>query len=112
MGPYAGNSLWERADSVLFGDVATPSDATALFPWQTTNSGMSSRFFNGASYDVGATTVRILGEQFADGGCQRSIDLRKHVELDDLTPADARQLAAVLLDAADEIDKLARLETQ
>ena len=100
-------SWWDLADEIVYGHVPRPADATTLDHWHTTNVGVTSRFFDCSTRKVGAATVIVAGEQFEDGICRHAIHIYgDNDSIDELKPTDARRLAAALLDAADELDKL------
>jgi hypothetical protein len=101
-------SWWDLADGVVYGDIPRPADATTVDHWQTTNAGVTSRFFDCSARKVGAVAVIVAGEQFEDGYCWRTINIYgENDSIGELTPTDGRRLAAALLEAADEIDRLA-----
>jgi hypothetical protein len=89
---------WERggyeAATLLFtARVWTAENVTDTWPREFTT--VASRF--------GGTTIYVNGRQFDDGRCERWITLRTD-ETDRLSPAKARELAALLARAADEIE--------
>ena len=74
-----------------------------MFPWEFDNAGWSRRF-DGTARAAGPVTVTITGQQFDDGAVRGvALDLGG-VEL--LDGDEARSLAAVLLDAASELERL------
>jgi hypothetical protein len=86
-----------------FDHVAQPAGAVRTFNWQL--DGDWFRDFEGTTRRGGPARVRIFGRQQADGSTRRwiAVDTR---HLDALDPAAARELAAALTDAADEIERL------
>jgi hypothetical protein len=68
------------------------------------------RVFTQAPFDVGAAILTIRGMQFPDGRTDRSILIELHEEIracgEDLTPQDARRLAAMLQNFADTCEIL------
>jgi hypothetical protein len=99
---YAESNL---TDEVMFGHIAPPADATRLFHWGTTGGDdVWSREFDGTDHNVAAVTCYVTGRQFDDGRCERWIALSAS-DLEKLTPAQARELATALREAADEVDR-------
>ena len=87
-----------------FLDVPSPRDATQLFEW-TTGEGGPFRDFNGATREVCGVQISIAGYQNPDGTCQRWLHFHA-APVATLTSTQARELAAALQWAADEIDQL------
>ncbi|HWS91731.1 MAG TPA: hypothetical protein VN306_04290 [Mycobacterium sp.] len=86
-----------------FDHVAQPDGAVRMFDWQRDSNWF--RDFEGTTRRGGQGRVQIRGRQHADGSTRRWIAVRiRH--LDALEPAAARELAAALTDAADEIERL------
>jgi hypothetical protein len=88
----------------------SPPDATEFLTGWIFDSdeltAVPSRVFRGRTWDVGVGDVTITGVQFHDGGIERHIvvlDTHADRELD---AAQARQLAAALIEAANELDRL------
>jgi hypothetical protein len=85
-----------------FDHVAQPADAVRTFDWQLDGNWL--RDFGGTTRRAGQTRVQICGRQQADGSTRRWIAVRTRY-LDALDPATARELAAALTEAADEIEQ-------
>jgi hypothetical protein len=111
--PYTPGSLRFEArqyaignmGTALLGPVAPPVDAIRVYEWETgyTEDGAWSRTFDGADHKIGDATLRVWGVQYGDGTTKREIN----VVADDLVDAaGARRLAAALIEAADELDRL------
>lgn len=84
--------------------VAPPTDARRVYPWEFDGVGWS-RWFDGSTCTAGPATMTITGRQYNDGTALRGVTLQ--LGDDDLLDADeARSLAAVLLVAAAELDRL------
>lgn len=87
--------------------VLPPADASELFDWHHPAAGLATREFVGTVRTaVAGFRVTIEGEQRANGTCRRwlTIDAEQRGEL--LEPEIARQFAAAITAAADEIDAL------
>lgn len=83
---------------------APPADARRVFLWEDDGTGWS-RWFDGSVCSAGPATMTITVRQFDDGTVLRGVAL--DVGGDDLLDADeVRSLAAVLLTAAGELDRL------
>jgi hypothetical protein len=83
-------------------------EATALLftarVWTAENvTDTRSREFTTVACRFGGMAIHVNGRQFDDGRCERWITLRAD-ETDKLSPAKARELAALLARAADEIE--------
>jgi hypothetical protein len=89
--------------AVSFGDVAPPAGAVRTFAWQL--DGNWFRDFEGTTRRGGPARVQIFGRQQADGSTRRWIAVHSG-HLDALDAAATRELAAALIDAADEIERL------
>jgi hypothetical protein len=89
-------------DAVLFDDVAPPAGAVRTFAWQLDGDGTWFRDFEGPTRRVGQARVHIYGRQQADGSTRRWIAVGCR-DLDQLDAAAARELAAALADAADDL---------
>lgn len=84
--------------------ITPPADARRVNPWEFDSTGWS-RWFDGSMCTAGPATVTITGRQFDDGAALRGVTL----VLDDaelLAPGEARSVAAVLLVAAGELERL------
>jgi hypothetical protein len=86
-----------------FKDVAPPAGATRTFGWQRNSNWF--RDFEGTKRCAGQARIHIFGRQQADGSARRWIAVHTR-RLDALSAAAARELAAALNDAADEIELL------
>jgi len=86
-----------------FDHVAQPAGAVRTFDWQL--DGNWFRDFEGTTRRGRQAHVQIYGRQQADGSTRRWIAVHsRHLNALDLTAA--RELAAALTDAADEIERL------
>jgi hypothetical protein len=103
--------------------IAPPPDANWLSPWSTGPRGTPRRIFVGTRREVHGLVIQIVGAQDINGrvlprsveiGCDSELltadQLRASAALADtpLASGDARDVAAAMLDAADEIDALER----
>lgn len=82
-------------------DVAAPFGAAYCGHWDQDTDGRWSRGFDGTTRLSGGTAVVIRGLQDADGTVERHVSIGAAK----LTTWQARQLAAALINAADEIDQ-------
>lgn len=82
-------------------DIAAPQDATEVYGWA-----QGVRTFDGTVRESGGVTVRIAGVQRANRTCERYATLHVRPGFDEAVfePMALRQLAAVLVAAADEIE--------
>ncbi|MHA0287041.1 hypothetical protein ACXYX3_11375 [Mycobacterium sp. C3-094] len=96
--------LSQNAAAVLFADVAPPPDDGVHYPWQPDGDGGWARYFTGTDRKVGSTTVMINGMQHSDGSITRTICIDGETE--SLGPSAARQVAAAIVEAADELERL------
>lgn len=94
----------QNAAAALYADVAPPPEDGEHYHWEHDGDGKWFRFFAGSTREVGDTTVMINGLQSADGTITRSISIDGDSE--GLDAARARAIAAAVLDAADELDRL------
>ena len=92
-------------DAVLFDDVAPPVGAVRTFAWQLDGDGKWFRDFEGPRRRVGQVGVHIRARQQADGSSRRWIAVGCQ-DLNALDAAAARELAAALADASDELARL------
>ncbi|MGV0695872.1 hypothetical protein [Mycobacterium paraintracellulare] len=84
--------------------IAPPADARRVYPWEFDGAGWA-RWFDGAVCTAGPATMTITGRQFDDGNVLRGVTLQ--LGEDELLDSDeARSLAAALLVAAGELDRL------
>lgn len=84
--------------------ITPPADARRVYPWEFDGTGWL-RWFDASVCTAGPATVTITGRQFADGTALRGATL----VLDDaelLDADEARTLAAILLAAAGELERL------
>jgi len=97
-------------DHLMFCQIGRPAGATAVFHCGERTDGRGwSREFTGATRRVAGVSLTIEGTQFADGGIERQL----YVVVDDLPDSvggalnadGARQLAAALIEAANELDE-------
>jgi len=120
---YAAHNI---TDEMLFGHMPTPTDARETSHWRH-DEGEAHwyRFFDGTARECHSEecacdrdddvvcdsigSADIVGTQFSDGFISRHVDLRCVRELD--APA-CRTLAAALLNAAEELDRLYAAEVQ
>jgi preprotein translocase subunit SecD len=94
-----------NATAAMSGQIAAPPDATRLYGWQS-HGERTWREFDGSTRQVGSAVVRVRGQQFADGGCERWISVSATHD-EEFQAEQARELAAALQAAADEADRLA-----
>lgn len=93
-----------NAAAVRFAHIAPPPEDGHHYPWSDEYDGSWSRSFVGTTREVGAGKVVIHGIQTSDGKITRSIT----ADCEDLTPSDAALVAAALIEAAAEVDRLAQ----
>jgi hypothetical protein len=96
-------------DDVMFGHIDPPAGARCVSGWLVDGdeaTSVWSRAFEGTRRRVSDVDVVIEGRQFHDYGCEREVAV--YTDGARLDPAEARQLAAALIAAADEIDRLDR----
>ncbi|GEM_PF-6207347 len=97
----------DAAEQLPTATVLPPADASELFDWHHPTTGLATREFVGTVRTaVGGFRVTIEGEQRANGTCRRwlTIEVEQRGEL--LEPEIARQYAAAITAAADEIEHL------
>jgi hypothetical protein len=88
----------------LCADIATPADAVSeVYEWEERGGDTFGRMYGISLRDLGFTTVDVSGVQYNDGHVERHILV---YEAEDLTADQARALAAALLNAADDIERL------
>lgn len=99
-------------------DTATPPDATEVHDWlqhrracgSWPGSSLPTRLFDGTARQASGFTVLVEGIQYQTGACQRWVTVQaesvqaESLFPDPLEPEAARQLAAALTAAADEIE--------
>lgn len=98
----ADDANTHRVHATPTDEVAPPPDAVRTFAWQLDSDWF--RDFEGATYRGGPARVHVYGRQHADGSTQRWIAVYTR-NLDALDARAARELAAALTTAADEIDR-------
>ena len=98
-------------DHLMFSHISRPAVATAVYHCGERTDGRGwSREFVGTVRAVAGVTVSVVGTQFADGTVERTLN----VYVDDLPEGSggvldtdrARRLAGLLIEAADELDRL------
>jgi hypothetical protein len=99
---YASENL---TGAVMFPDVRPPPGVT-VYGWDLED---CTRDFEGATTTIAGADLVIEGRQYADGHCERSIMLIRSDNHGGMSSAQARQLAAALLDTADEFDRLSAI---
>ena len=95
----------ENMTQALCADIPTPPDAVQVYAGEEWSGDRQGRMFVVATHTVDGVTVEIVGIQFSDGTVERHI-LTSGDGLEQMTAAQARQLAALLVEAADELDRL------
>lgn len=95
----------QNAAAALFADVAPPPEDGQHYHWEHGGDGQWTRYFAGTVRDIDKAAVIINGFQSSDGTITRSICVDG--ETDDLDAAKARRIAAALIEAADELERLA-----
>ncbi len=88
--------------------IAPPAESESFTAWFDLDEGGVLRTFRTREWpQVGDVTVRLGGIQHVDGRVERNIDMyvREHSD-GELTAAQSRALAAVLVEAAAELDRL------
>lgn len=96
--------LSQNAAGALFADVAPPPDGGVHYPWEPDGDGGWVRYFTSTDRKVGNTTVMINGMQHCNGSITRSICIDGETE--SLDPSAARQVAAAIVEAADELERV------
>lgn len=99
---YASQNLLQSA----LADVAPPAGTIEVSPWYH-DGDIASRTIYAGRWHVGNITAMITGDQTAGGASTWQIEFREDEgTCGDLTAAQARELAQVLLEAADRLDRL------
>jgi len=116
-------AAWNATDRVLFGHMPKPTDAKDTGHWRQDGEHWHRLFWGTERVchsaececdhddDVvcdGVGKVDVVGQQFSDGLISRHVDLRSR----DLDAPGCRRLAAALLSAAEELDRLHAAEVQ
>jgi hypothetical protein len=94
----------QNAAGALFADVPPPPDPGTHYPWEHDGDGKWFRFFAGTTREIAGAQVVISGLQSVDGTITRTIAVDGDSE--SLDSGQARQLAALLIEAADELERL------
>lgn len=94
----------QNAAAALYADVAPPPEDGHHYDWEHAGDGVWCRFFAGTTREVDEARVMITGLQYADGRIDRTICVDGDCE--SLDASRARQVAAALIEAADELDRL------
>ncbi|WP_460359274.1 hypothetical protein [Mycobacterium sp. ZZG] len=94
--------LTQNAAAALYADVVPPPEDGHHYPWEHDGDGRWFRYFAGTTRKVGDIEVIISGLQGTDGMITRTIT----ADFEDIDAVTARQLAAALIEAADEIEAL------
>jgi hypothetical protein len=100
----ARDSAQHTLSDQMFADLPMPDGVRLADHWQPDGDEWM-RAFDGTSRTVKDTHVEIVGEQRASGAIARCIHVFSD-GTDDLHNDDARRLAAALVEAADELDRL------
>jgi hypothetical protein len=90
-----------NAAASLFADIAPPPEEGHHYPWENIGDDTWTRFFVGTSRKLGDVEVFISGIQSSDGAISRAIGVSAG---EDMGATEARHLAALLIEAADELD--------
>jgi hypothetical protein len=93
----------QNAAETYFADVEPLVEPGEHYPWESDGEGNWSRFFLSTTRQLGDTRMMISGFQSSDGTITRSIGVDA---TDTLTADQARELAGMLLEVADEVDRL------
>ena len=100
----ARSYLSDNAAGALFADVVPPPEEGVHYAWEHDGEGRWFRYFAGSDRKVDNTTVMINGLQYADGTITRSICIDGETE--SLDAAAARRVAAAIVEAVDELERL------
>ena len=84
--------------------VPTPAQAHSTSRWFDDGQTVA-RTIYGREWQLATVTVRIIGEQDAAAVTKMGVEVRDHTD-HDMTASGARELAAALIEAADELDRL------
>ncbi|BBY57173.1 hypothetical protein [Mycolicibacterium sarraceniae] len=100
---YASLNLRGQVD---FGHVPDPSGAMECHEWQERH-GSWSREFTGHTRSTGRNTVTVIGKQDSTGAVvQTWLEIRVNDAVMGTSTADARELAAAIVAAADEAEEI------
>jgi hypothetical protein len=91
-------------DAAHFGHLPDPAGAQFVEHFEDDGHGGWSRRFDGTVRAVDDVHVQVVGAQHTDGRIERSVHV--HANGVELTGGQARELAAALTEAADELDRL------
>ncbi|MDA2891259.1 hypothetical protein PDG61_10095 [Mycolicibacterium sp. BiH015] len=95
-------------DQVAFGHLPAPAGARRLWHWEPVDESRWEREFEGTCHEFAEfLRVQIRGVQHSDGRIDRYAGADCDTG-DNLSPADLRGMAALLAEAADEIERLNR----
>jgi hypothetical protein len=98
-----------NAAAAYYADVARPTDTRRIDAWADEGDACWLRRFDGTSRLVDNVTVYVSGVQTGDGRIEREILVSPNTFGDDgyMPAATARRLASALIEAADELERLA-----
>lgn len=89
----------------LCADVPAPPEATGLCEWETWTGGSYARMFDiASSRSADGMSVLLLGIQHHDGRIERFVSARLENGDNNMSPAEARRFANLLVEAADRLD--------
>jgi hypothetical protein len=90
----------------LCADIPAPPEAIGVVhDWEVWGDGYG-RMFAAWIRTIGSTTVQILGVQHDDGRIERTIFAEVNDDDGGKTPEQAREIAAMFSEAADELERL------
>lgn len=94
--------------AIAYSDIAPPAGAVDLDTWTAADGDGDMRFFTGTTRAVGSINVSILGWQYSDGRAVRTVRVESTDEYNDgdMPAAQARLVAAALIEAAGEMERL------
>lgn len=85
-----------------------PAGATNVDEWADVGKPDAFRLFKGRVWEFSEFSVFVQGTQLADGSIEEIV-IKTNLYLDDdLSPRDARRVAAALIAAADDVDRMTR----
>ena len=95
----------ENLEQALHADVAPPADAVDVGPWVKSKTGIRTRSYRSLMTGIAGLdiTLELNGSQYTDGRIKCRLRLAGG-DLNDLSPAAARELAAALTAAADRAE--------